>query len=433
MTRLCQTHNPAGMFWNKKLPGSSLLSTLFLSLILMITCSLLLLGVYYLRYFQVKDEINERLENDIQSVKTLLLADNEIRNPVYTDSFLLFNQQPDSGYYTKEIWGAYPLAHIKASYKGRQKELCFLYGASTYPFADATLYLSDQNRPLSLVGDTYIQGKAYLPKSGIRSGFFQQKGFSRKRLIEGETDSSKKQLPDVTATYKDHFKQYAQLINTSAKTTALTEDAQQSFTKNVQLYKTGSWGILNNRSLSGKIMVVSDSVIEIDNTSRLNNIILIAPFIHFKEGFKGSVQALALDSITVDAGCRLNYPSALIGLGRQGELGNTGSTITLHNNAVVEGIIASFKSEKKSNIHPVVKIKQGATAKGLVYCAGYVYLNGKVEGSIYTDFFFEQRGPLSMENILIDVSIVRSPYLLQGHPFSFFEGARDQKVISWLP
>ncbi|MCH5718181.1 hypothetical protein [Niabella hibiscisoli] len=40
------------------------------------------------------------------------------------------------------------------------------------------------------------------------------------------------------------------------------------------------------------------------------------------------------------------YPSALIGLGRQGEMGNTGSTITLHNNATVEGIVASFKSEK---------------------------------------------------------------------------------------
>ncbi|MCH5718183.1 hypothetical protein [Niabella hibiscisoli] len=146
-------------------------------MILFVTCSLLLLGVYYLRYFQVKDEINERLENDIQSIKTLLLADNEISNQVRLDSFLLFNQQPDSAYYTKELWGAYPLAHIKASYKGRQKELCFLYGASSYPFADATLYLSDQNRPLSLVGDTYIEGKAYLPKSGIRSGFFSKRDF----------------------------------------------------------------------------------------------------------------------------------------------------------------------------------------------------------------------------------------------------------------
>lgn len=421
------------MFWNKKLPASSLLSTLFLSLILFITCSLLLLSVYYLRYFQVKDEISERLENDIQSVKTLLLADNDIHRETYADSFLLFTQQQDSGFYTKEIWGVYPLAHIKASYKGRQKDRCFLYGASTYPFADATLYLSDQNRPLSLVGDTYIEGKAYLPKSGIRSGFFQQKGFSRKRLIEGATDSSKKELPPVINAFIDHFEQYTKLINSPGSTPALTRDEQQSFTKAVQRYKTGSWGILNNRSLSGKIIVVSDSVIEVDKSSRLHNIILIAPFIHFKEGFEGTVQALALDSITIESGCRLNYPSALVGMGRRGELGNTGSTITLHTNAVVEGIVASFKNEQKSNIHPVVKIKQGATVKGLVYCAGYAYLNGKVEGAIYTDFFFEQRGPLSMENILIDVSITRSPYLLQGHPFSFFEEAGDQKIISWLP
>jgi hypothetical protein len=421
------------MFWSQKLPASSLLSTLFLSLILMITCSLLLLGVYYLKYFQVKDEINDRLENDIQSVKAILLSQNQISSKAVADSFLLFNQQPDSGFYTREIWGAYPLAHLKAAYKGRHKELCFLYGASTYPFADATLYLSDQNRPLSLVGDTYIEGKAYLPKSGIRSGFFQQKGFSRKRLIEGATDSSKKDLPPVISAYKDHFKQYARLINAAPNSVALTENVQQSFTKGVQLYKTSSWGILNNRVLSGKIIIISDSVIEVDKTSRLKDIILIAPFIHFKEGFEGTVQALALDSITVEAGCRLNYPSALIGLGRQGEMGNTGSTITLHNNTIAEGIVASFRSEKKSNINPVIKLKQGATVKGLVYCAGYAYLNGKVEGSVYTDFFFEQRGPLSMENILIDVSITRSPYLLQGHPFSFFEGARDQKVIRWLP
>lgn len=70
--------------------------------------------------------------------------------------------------------------------------------------------------------------------------------------------------------------------------------------------------------------------------------------------------------------------------------------------------------------------------KGLVYCDGYTYLNGAVEGSIYTRFFFEQRGPLSMENVLTDVSIVRSRYLTQGNLFSFFNGGRDQKIIRWL-
>ena len=301
-------------------------------------------------------------------------------------------------------------------------------------YNNTSLYVADHDRPLSLSGDTYIEGNAYLPKSGLRSGFFGQQGFSRKKLIEGEILSSTKTLPPISPSFKEYFLQLGHYINdTTINFEELKEDSVvNSFDLPVRLIQLPKNGLLLNNILKGKFIVVSDSVINIEASTKLSDVILIAPYIHFNTGFAGSIQAFALDSITVEPDCNLRYPSSLVGLGRNEMLGNTGSTITLHNHCTVEGIVLALTGEGNSNIKPTIKIKQGATVNGLVYNDGYSYLNGKVAGAIFTHFFFEQRGPLSMENILIDATIVQSRWLKEANYFSIFTEGTRQKVMKWL-
>ncbi|MFT4093083.1 MAG: hypothetical protein QM640_05535 [Niabella sp.] len=416
-----------------RLPASSLIATLILALILFISCSLLLSGLYYFKYFQTRDTIDERLDDDLLSGINIVLSGNRFSENTYSDSLLLFKDSPDSLYYTSALWGIFPGTTLRVAYKGRHKNKQFLSGAMQYPYADATLYLVDHDQPLSLVGETLIEGKAYLPKSGIRSGFFEQRGFSREKIIEGVTDSSKKQLPTIAAAIQNQVKAIAGFIKDSAANAAfVTGNALQSFSGDTRILKTNRWGILSNRTLSGRIIVVSDSVIEADRTSQLTDVILVAPFIHFKDGFAGAVQAFALDSITIDAGCYLKYPSALVGMGRQDALSNTGATVTALDGSVVEGVIMALAGTAGSNIKPVVKIKKGAAIKGLVYNNGYTYLNGKVEGAVFTDFFFEQRGPLSMENIIIDASVTKSKWLTEAYYGAVFETSSNRQIIKWL-
>ncbi|ANH80032.1 hypothetical protein A8C56_02695 [Niabella ginsenosidivorans] len=417
---------------NKKFKGSSLLATLILSLIILITCGLMLLALYYFRFFSIRDAIDQRLADDLESGTTLVLANTAInRQPVHDSSLLFENNSPDSIYYTHELWGCFRAAGIKVSYKGRVKERAFLYSAAQFPYLDASVYLADHDRPLSVTGDTYIEGKAYLPKSGIRSGFFQEKGFSRKNLIEGSIDSSKKELPFLQPEYRSYFRELAVLANKKGGI-HMPDNDQQSFLQEQKTILLPGNGTLTNQSFTGKLLLVSDSVIEVNSGARLNNVLLVAPFIHFNSGFKGSVQAIALDSITVESGCTFDYPSALVGAGRVNSIGNTSATVTIEPGSSLHGIILALVENNNTNIKPVVKIKSGATVKGMVYNEGYTYLNGAVEGAVFTDFFFEQRGPMSMENILIDATIKSSKWFRQAGYFSIFTGAARQTVIQWL-
>lgn len=400
-----------------KIKASSLVSTLILSLVLLITASLLLLSVYYFRYFKIKEAADSRLNDNISSGIEFILSDTLIMSQPFIDSFELFKGQPDSLFYTQELWGCIPLAGIKVTYKGKSKSTAMFYGSSNYQYSDACLYLTDHDRPLSVTGDTYIQGKAYLPKSGLRSGFFGQQGFSRKQLIDGEIASSQKKLPALNPAYLENVKFLESLINdTIRKFEHLPSDSLiHSFILSARYIKLNKLGLIGNSSITGKFILVSDSVIDVSPGAEISDIILLAPYIRFRQGFHGAIQAFALDSITVEDECHLYYPSALTAIGRNSISGSTGGVMYIKENTIVEGMVFGLATEQSSNIKPVIKIAKNAIVKGLLYNTGYTYLNGKVEGAVFTDFFFEQRGPMSIENILVDAAILQSKWFTTGN------------------
>ncbi|MCF3107866.1 hypothetical protein LL912_03655 [Niabella sp. CC-SYL272] len=418
----------------RKFRAGSLIATLILSLVLFITCGMLLLALYHFKYFEINDQLDQRLNDDLQSGIERVLAAERITATPELDSGLLFEGMTDSLYYRNEPWGCFQASGIKVTYKGRMKTTSFLYGAEHFRYKDASLYLADHDRPLSLTGDTYIEGRAYLPKSGLRSGFFQQKGFSRKNLIEGTIDSSGKQLPPLETAFRKQLRALGNRVTDTLlpASGAGTDSVEQSFLNAARQLILPRKGILTTQYLKGKLIVLSDSVIEVGSGARLEDVLLVAPFIHFTSGFKGAVQAIALDSITAESGSVFDYPSALVGLGRSNAIGNTGATVTLHEGAVLHGILLGLAENEHSNIKPVVKIKPGATVKGLVYNEGYTYLNGRMEGAVFTHFFFEQRGPMSMENILIDATIVPSRWFRDAGYFSIFTDAKQQTLLKWL-
>ncbi|MBO9620908.1 MAG: hypothetical protein J7539_17945 [Niabella sp.] len=421
-------------WWHKKLKAGSVLGTLIIAMVILITCSVLLLALYYFKFFSIRDAIDQRLSDDLASAISLVLAnDQALGDPVHSAGILFENNDADSVYYTEAQWGCFRAAGIKVAYKKRYKEKAFLYGATRYSYADASIYLADHDRPLSVTGNTYIEGKAYLPKSGIRSGFFQQKGFTRERLVEGSIDSSKKQLPALEPAFRAQLQQLAALVaGDGSAAGAGFSTARQSFLQDPKKMKLPRNARLINDTAMGNLILLSDSAIEVSATTHLEDVILIAPFIHFTSGFKGTVQAIALDSITIESGCRFEYPSALVGIGRSNTIGNTGTAITMASGTTLHGLVLGLAEKSNTNIKPVIKIQAGATVKGLVYNEGFTYLNGKVEGAVFTDFFFEQRGPMSMENILIDATVSPSKWYRQAGYFSIFTEATAPTLLKWL-
>lgn len=417
---------------SKKLPAGALISTLVIALILAITCSTLLMGLYHFRYFQTKNEIAERLDTNIESAMTLALSDSQIYPAPVRDSLLLFEATKDSVFFYKELWGIFPLATITVTYKSRKKERSFLYGASAHTYSDATVYLADHNRPLSVTGDTYIAGKLYLPKSGLRSGFFNEKEFSGKKLIEGQMDSSKTDLPPLDTSFIQYFKILSGMHGDYPILPPSTPAISNAFIKEAEIYRVNSQNDCSNRSLSGKIMVVCDDILELDSSCHLQDVILIAPYIHFKEGFSGTVQAFALDSIIIGNNCRFKYPSSLVATGHPDSSVNTGSTITIHEGSVVNGAVIALSINNSTATRPIINVEKGAVINGLLYNEGHTCLKGKVAGAVYTNFFVEKNNAVSILNNLTEAIIVESNWLSQGSYFTFFKEAHRKQIVKWL-
>ena len=412
----------------KSVSAGSLMSTLVVTLIIATTCSLLLLGFYHTSLSSVKDEIDQRLRDDLQSATTLIMAQPRPDKTPIHDSTLLFNGEMDSIYYMSESWGCFTSTYVKVSYKGRIKETSFLHGASAFPFDKATLYLADHDRPLYLTGDSYIEGTIYLPPKGMNTRFFQQEGFSRKVMMKGDVDSSKSFLPSLRSICKTFPDQFTR----NDTTTLLPPSIQQSFNGSYLFCKLPPNTRLTDKVWKGKLVILSESALEVLPGAQLEDVILIAPLIHFRKGFRGTVQAFARDSIVAESGCHFGYPSALVCCNKPDSTNdNTGATIKLQENVVLNGVVLAL-TKSHAGPKPVARIDSSAVVNGLVYSEGFTELYGRVNGAVYTHFFLYHKSVTAEENVLKDAVIVSSPWYRERIYSSVFTGTARAKLLKWL-
>jgi hypothetical protein len=60
------------------------------------------------------------------------------------------------------------------------------------------LYLADDQHPLVVVGNTYISGKNYLPKQGIKPVVISGVRYNGNQLVYGKTSESEQRLPTLS-------------------------------------------------------------------------------------------------------------------------------------------------------------------------------------------------------------------------------------------
>src|SRR5690606_31732572 len=107
---------------------------------------------------------------------------NDIR---YQDSVVIpFLEENDKNITVcKDNWGIFE----KISVVSKQKNKSFTkiaFAGGQYPAKERlALYLKDDNRPLVVVGNTKIEGLAYIPKQGVRSGNISGTSYFSKTLI----------------------------------------------------------------------------------------------------------------------------------------------------------------------------------------------------------------------------------------------------------
>jgi hypothetical protein len=411
---------------SQKLDGAALQMVIVIALVITIICSSLLLLSYYKNVRYLSFSKQERLQKNLQSAMILSLSKDFTGNDsIYTGGVF----SSDTILLKQEDWGIYQSISLILFQGVDSIFKSYLIGRVPQK-AEEVLYIADEDRPLSISGDSKITGDAYLPKAGIRSAYVEGKYYQKdKPLIYGKQLNSDKDIPKIDdAVYKKMFDDLEDRKDKQVK--KAPDSAFRSFFLNAEVIHDQVIRI--NESYSGKMIFLADSLIEVASSASLNNVIICAPVVRFLSKNQSKVQVFARDSVILEAGCQLNYPSAIC-LYREKADKNQYSKIKIGNDSVFEGVILA-RGDDANYLKYLLEIGKNVGLKGMVDIDGtFNYeIPAAFEAAVHAKRIICKLKGLLYENYIIDLKLN-----IQKRPISFLgssitDQSGQKKILQWL-
>jgi hypothetical protein len=465
------------------LKANALFSVVAISLLIGFFVFTLIIMAYYQRLQVQKDLIIKKLTLNCNSgINILMSIDNDLpyNEPKIID---LYGDETDSVILKKNHWGIFDIAIVKAMSGKHQKIKSVLYGYKRDHISNSAIYLTDQNRPLSLGGATYIKGDCYLPEAGVKRAYIEGQPFSGKNLINGTTKLSTYSLPEIN---KDVIKNLIPVFGSSEETlrkrfgnehsenntdsrrskdktfsmedggnsrimvddegnlyeieisnseeamedskNALKEVNVSFFETPLLVYKKGIL-LLKEKKYSGNIILCSDQLVIIDSSAKLENVMVFAPSIVVNDYFSGNVQLFATDSVSVGEHCRFLYPS-VIGLFKK-DFSVHRPFIKVKTKSSFKGIIFTYQ-EVYDIQETLVHIEKDVLIEGQIYAQGFLDFQGEMWGNVTCTKFMLRTPSSTYENYLLNATIDNSrlsPHFLGS---SLLTSKKQKGIITWL-
>ena len=423
LKRFCKT------FLKSKISSNALFFTIIISLVIALLCSSLIFIAYFHKVQVQQNQLKERLIRNANSAIQLLLASPK-KN--HQETFDLFGDVKDSVFMGLNVWGTYEIGHVKAFSHRDSISKSFIVGSVPDSLWKSSLYLVDQGLPVAFAGNTLVKGTAYLPAAGPISAAVDGKDFSRKKLVEGDIRKSSNKLPDLSAVHLekmlDQVKSGIQIDILPLKALK-TDSIVASFSQpTLKISGKGSVVSLSRITLKGNLIIASDTLIEVYSSANLENIILTAPKIVFKDDFKGSVQAFATDSLITGESSVFHYPSALVLL--ETDSIENSPKIIISKKSRVEGVIMVYTSFLDRSQAQLI-ISPEAEIIGQVYVDGLVNHEGLISGTLVCSKFRLSRPSGTYDNYLLDCTIDRTSLSSSFLGSSLFNTSR-KNIAKWL-
>lgn len=418
---------------NKKVGAGALQYTLFIAVLIV----LLISSFLTLSFLQNQFKINSDFQ--IQSIQNAdlgfdYLTSNEITYE-QEKTIKLSTDIESQLILKKSHWGIFDLVHVQSNVKSATFHKMGLMGG--FQPEKLALYLEDNNNALVLVGNTEIQGTAYLPVNGVKGGNIAGHSYYGNQLIYGSITQSDKKLPGIKN--RNYIEQLSGgIIDLEAAIyIELYEGLKiiNAFNKPTQIYK--QQGIVNLRDiqLTGNIVIQSDTLIKIDKTALLSDVLLIAPNITVMDGVTGNFQAFGSKNITIGSNCNLSYPSVFVLNEKETE--NSGkikkdetAQLLINSNTSIKGIVAFLSNNSTGSYLPQIIMEENSKVIGEVYCDKNFELKGEVSGTVYTSGFIAKQYGSIYQNHIYNGSILQGklPQQYVGLPIE----NSIPKVSKWL-
>jgi len=411
----------------RKIEGSSLAISIIISTIIFILCFTLILINYSNRQIETISFIDYRQQKNIESATNLILSDTQVFRSQQEEKMFLFNE--DSIHIRKSLWGIFQSGCVSVVNGRYSKHRAFLYGLALPEYMRGCIYLADHQRSLSLVGSTKLNGDLYTSLAGVKAGYINQRGFEYTTLVNGAIRKSDAFLPSINNAAIEYLNDLTDTSKLKPDGKGLPDILNVKFIDPAFHFgKSGPIRIVENK-LQGHIIIQSDSLIEVESTSELKSIILVAPTIIFRPGFRGNIQAFATNHLVVGDNCQFSYPSSLVLLKKTKS--ENQNSILIGENCRISGFVLSL-CQKDDQIKSYVEIANKTEIQGVVYVNGYLNLNADINGTVLTDYFIHKTKTATYENHLVDVEVNRnnlSEHFLGSYLFNLKE---LRQIVQWL-
>lgn len=419
-----------------KLKAGALLSVLSMAIIIALLLGLMLLLLFYGRNNTLHAIRKHKLERNLVSATIRLLNSEYNSKDVAINKSDLFDDGTDSVIIKNHAWGIYGIGAATAFENQDSIHRAFMIGKSVITSDQYALYLQDDERPLSLSGGTIIRGTAYLPPAGVRKAYIEDKQYEADSTIYGLMKTSVKKLPILNKDVINHLEQLfidSMFIADQLAFDAIKDSLSRSFFHEPIIIVSKDSISLDNLILSGAIILKSEKAIHVPASAILEDVILLAPAIHFASEVKARVQAFALDSIIVDKQCVLDYPSALgiIESGQATASNEIGAEIRIAESSLINGVIFTTDNHDDPEFMNKITLQSKARVVGDVYAAGLLELKGIVHGSVTCKRFILQTPSSLYDNFLLD-AVIDYPKRSQYYLSSPLIAKGQNMIVQWL-
>lgn len=390
-----------------KLKGGALYIAIIVSLLISIILGLFIVLANYNSRNTLNTMSLVQLQHSLNSGFELSRSSYYANNYQWTK--LPYNE--DSVIIQKSLWGNFERITVRAKNKHHALVKSGLFGVSATP--DTALIIADNARQIGLSGEVKFTGFAYLPKSGIKPAYIGGKSFSDVNAIKPFLRQSPSVIPAINQNYLAALKVVQTEVNVySDSLVAIMQPVTtHSFDAKTLVYEQAVMA-LSDVNWQGNIKIIAKDVITIDSSCVLNDVFLIARKIKFKKGFKGTVHAMATDSIVAEDRCDFNYPSSFTVLP-----GQTQSSVHkvigvfFGEASVFKGAILVYK-HNDDKLKTMIRFTDKFQFIGSAYSTDYINMMGNLYGTLIAGNALVQNTSSVYENHLMDCVIDSKKY---GH------------------
>ncbi|MCF6133361.1 hypothetical protein [Flavobacterium wongokense] len=368
----------------------SLLYAVYVCLIVSIICGALL---YYSNLYNMLNQFyNSREELYLQNQSALNYA---LSNGNIEDGLTDPGTGITTGFELK-THGLLNLIVVKSCLKNDTITSAHIIGHHTA--WETALFVTNLSNSLSYSGNVKLIGSKMLPNL-----FIEEKNISslpNTLISSGTIKLSGTKLPEINPDFQKVFENNVQqkvgLNDLEKNSDAVYFNSFLNKTTQVQL----SSPTLQDISIKGNFVLYEKDSIVVSENNVLEDVILKAPIIRIKKGFKGSIQAFAQEKIVVEDNVTLSYPSVLSIYNSESK-----SEIIINENSKIYGGVVLFGTSFFKIEENKIIVKAKSLITGDVYCTGSLMLNGSVYGSVYTNKFFNRTATGAYEDCIVNAEI----------------------------